>query len=43
MISKETIAQLHDEQRDVRFILGARLRNVKEIYQNVLARGGRYR
>jgi transposase len=43
MISKETIAQLQDEQRDVRFILGARLRNVKEIYQNVLARGGRYR
>jgi transposase len=43
MISKETIAQLQDEQRDVRFILGARLRNVKEIYQNVLVRGGRYR
>jgi hypothetical protein len=43
MISKETITQLQDQQRDVRFILGARLRNVKEIYQNVLSRGGRYR
>jgi arginine repressor len=27
----------------VHFILGARLRNVKEIYQEVLSRGGRYR
>jgi transposase len=43
MISKETIAQLQDKQRNVRFILGARLRNVKEIYENVLSRGGRYR
>ena len=43
MISKETIAQLQDKQRGVRFILGARLRNVKEIYENVLSRGGRYR
>ncbi len=43
MISKETIAQLQDKQRNVRFILGARLRNVKEIYENVLSRAGRYR
>ncbi len=43
MISKETIAQLQDKQRNVHFILGARLRNVKEIYENVLSRGGRYR
>lgn len=43
MISKETIAQLQDKQRNVRFILGARLRNVKEIYEDVLSRGGRYR
>jgi len=43
MISKETIAQLQDKQRDVHFILGARLRNVKEIYEKVLSRGGRYR
>lgn len=43
MISKDTIAQLQDKQRNVRFILGARLRNVKEIYETVLSRGGRYR
>lgn len=43
MISKATIAQLQDKQRKVRFILGARLRNVKEIYKDVLSRGGRYR
>ena len=43
MISKETITQLQDKQRNVRFILGARLRNVKEIYEDVLSRGGRYR
>lgn len=43
MISKETIAQLQDKTRNVRFILGARLRNVKEIYEHVLSRGGRYR
>lgn len=43
MISKKTIAQLQNKQRKVHFILGARLRNVKEIYQNVLSRGGRYR
>jgi hypothetical protein len=43
MISKATIAQLQDKQRGVRFILGARLRNVKEIYEEVLSRGGRYR
>ena len=43
MISKGTIAQLQEKQRNVHFILGARLRNVKEIYENVLSRGGRYR
>ena len=43
MISKETIAQLQEKQRNVRFILGARLRNVKEIYETVLSRAGRYR
>jgi transposase len=43
MISKETIAQLQGQQRDVRFILGTRLRNVKEIHQDVLSPGGRYR
>jgi hypothetical protein len=43
MISQETIAQLQAENRQVHFILGARLRNVKEIYRDVLSRGGRYR
>ena len=43
MISQETIAQLQSEDRQVHFILGARLRNVKEIYEDVLSRGGRYR
>ena len=43
MISKETIAQLQADERQVHYILGARLRNVKEIYETVLSRGGRYR
>jgi transposase len=43
MISQETIAALQAEKRHVHFLLGARLRNVKEIYENVLSRGGRYR
>jgi len=43
MISKDTIQQLQADDRKVHFILGARLRNVKEIYENVLSRAGRYR
>lgn len=43
MISKETIQQLQADERNVHFILGARLRNVKEIYETVLSRPGRYR
>lgn len=43
MISKETIAQLQSAERKVHFILGARLRSVKEISETVLSRGGRYR
>jgi len=43
MISQETIAQLQSADRQVHFILGARLRSVKEIYEEVLSRGGRYR
>jgi transposase len=43
MISQETIVQLQSADRKVHFILGARLRNVKEIYEEVLSRGGRYR
>lgn len=42
MISKETIAALTSEKRKVHYILGARLRSVKEIRQTVLSRGGRY-
>lgn len=42
MISQGTIEQLQSKQRNIRFILGARLRNVKEIHEEVLSRGGRY-
>lgn len=42
MISRETIAALSSEERQVHYILGARLRNVKEIRETVLSRGGRY-
>lgn len=42
MISKDTIAKLQAVHRDVRYILGARLRLVKEISTEVLARPGRY-
>ena len=43
MISKDTIQRLQGKERQVHFILGARLRNVKEIYEAVLSRAGRYR
>jgi len=43
MISKDTIQQLQADDRKVHFILGVRLRNVKESYENVLSRAGRYR
>ncbi|MGB6968336.1 MAG: IS1634 family transposase, partial [Methyloceanibacter sp.] len=42
MISRDTIRQLQAADRDVRYILGARLRSVKEIYEVVLRRPGRY-
>jgi len=42
MISRETIAKLQAAHRDTRFILGARLRSVKEISEVVLGRAGRY-
>ena len=42
MISKETIAALVSKERKVHYILGARLRSVKEIREAVLSRGGRY-
>lgn len=41
MISERTIGELC--QRGIRYILGARLRSVKEIRETVLSRGGRYR
>jgi hypothetical protein len=43
MISRETIEKLQDVHRDTRFILGTRLRSVKEISEEVLRRAGRYR
>ncbi len=43
MISKKTIEELQAAHRDTRFILGARLRAVKEIREQVLADQGRYR
>ena len=42
MISRDTIRQLQASDRNVRYLLGARLRSVKEIYTEVLSRGGRY-
>jgi len=42
MISRDTIRRLQAADRKVRYILGARLRSVKEIYAEVLSRGGRY-
>jgi len=42
MISKKTLEELQAVHRDVRFILGARLRAVKEIRRQVLADKGRY-
>jgi len=41
MISKKVIGELGD--RGMHYILGARLRNVNEIRDEVLSRGGRYR
>ena len=41
MISAETIGQLGE--RDIRFILGVRMRKVNEVCREVLSSGGRYR
>ena len=41
MISSDTIEEL--EARNIHYILGARMRRVKEIKLDVLSRGGRYR
>jgi hypothetical protein len=42
MISRKTIRKLQAPDRQVRFILGARLRATQEVAQVVLGRGGRY-
>jgi hypothetical protein len=42
MISAKTIEELEDRD-DLEYILGARMRKQKEVNQEVLARGGRYR
>jgi hypothetical protein len=42
MISERTIAELQAEDRKVHYLLGARLRNVKEIYETVLSDEGPY-
>ena len=43
MISRETLTELENPENKVPYILGARMRNVKEIKEDVLARAGRYR
>jgi hypothetical protein len=43
MISQHTIEQLQSKERGVHYILGARLRSVKEIREKVLSHPGRYR
>jgi transposase len=40
MISEETMGEL--DRREIHYILGARMRKVKEIREEVLSRGGRY-
>lgn len=42
MISNNTMEQLEDPDRDLKYILGARLRKVNEIKNEVLSRGGRF-
>jgi len=43
MISADTMLQLEDSKRNIPYILGARMRNVKEIKNDILTRGGRYK
>ncbi len=43
MISAKTVRALEDPKRDIDYILGARMRKVKEISHEVLSRPGRYR
>jgi transposase len=43
MISANTLKELEDPDRNIPYILGARMRRVNEIKLDVLARGGRYK
>lgn len=43
MISADTMLQLEDPERNIPYILGARMRKVNEIKDDVLTRGGRYK
>jgi hypothetical protein len=43
MISADTMEKLEDPHRDIPYILGARLRKVNEIKNDVLSRAGRYK
>jgi transposase len=43
MISRKTLDELDKPEKKVPYILGARMRNVKEIRTDVLSRAGRYR
>lgn len=43
MISQATIQELQSTERGVNYVLGARLRSVKEIREKVLSHPGRYR
>ena len=43
MISQATIEELQSKERCVHYVLGARLRSVKEIREKVLSHPGRYR
>jgi len=43
MISADTMKKLEDPDRDIPYILGARLRKVNEIKRDVLSRPGRYK
>lgn len=42
MISKENMQKLEDPKNNLRYILGARMRKINEIKQDVLSRSGRY-
>jgi transposase len=43
MISRKTLDELEKPENKIPYILGARMRNVKEIRDEVLSRAGRYR